>query len=177
MLMFAGSLAGSLFTLSVEGSSEVKPFAEDLQAREPAFSPDGKWLAYVSRDPGLRAQVYVQPFPPTGIKSQVSMDGGSWPLWSRDGTQLYYWEGGSDLLFAVDVQTQPTFRPGKPVMLPIGATPGGVVARNYDITPDGRFVVIRPVSTTTAPNQWSTQQINVVLNWFEELKARMAAKR
>ncbi len=91
-------------------------------------------------------------------------------MWSPDGRQLYYHSNLSQRLDAVDVRTQPTFGAGKPVGLPIEAVFLSALARNYDITPDGKqFVVITPgASAASSPS--STQQINVVLNWHEELK-------
>src|SRR5262245_20324718 len=69
-------------------------------------SPDGKWLAYASTEIGNRREIFVQPFPPTGAKYQISTEGGTTPLWSPDGTQLYYY-GPNQRLIAVDVRAQP----------------------------------------------------------------------
>ena len=92
-------------------------------------------------------------------------------MWSPDGKQLYYYANSSQRLVAVDVRTQPTVRRGKPVALPIEALSLSTLARNYDITPDGKqFVVITPAGASADSNPSSAQQINVVLNWFEELK-------
>jgi hypothetical protein len=94
-------------------------------------------------------------------------------LWSPDGKQLYYHTILSQRFVAVDIRTQPTFSVGKPVALPIDAPLVNALARNYDITPDGKqFVVITP-NGASAASPSSTQQINVVLNWFEELKRRV----
>src|SRR5207248_2726553 len=79
-----------LFTLS-PGSIALTPLSPDLLANESALSPDNKWLAYASTEIGNRLEIFVQPFPPTGAKYQVSTNGGRSPLWSPDGTQIYYW--------------------------------------------------------------------------------------
>ena len=133
-----------------------------------------------SRTPRPRldqAEIFVQPFPPTGAKYQISTEGGRTPLWSPDGKQLYYYANSSQRLVAVDVQTQPTFGAGKPVALPIEALFLNAVARNYDITPNGKqFVVITPAGASADSNPSSAQQINVVLNWFEELKRLVPTK-
>ncbi|MGH9315367.1 MAG: hypothetical protein ACRD1S_19460 [Vicinamibacterales bacterium] len=107
-----------------------------------------------------------------GSKYQISTEGGRAPLWSPDGKQLYYHANLSQRLVAVDVRTQPTFAYGRSVALPIEVLFGNsTAARNYDIMPDGRqFVVITPASTPADSNRSPTEQINVVLNWFEELK-------
>jgi eukaryotic-like serine/threonine-protein kinase len=141
-----------------------------------AFSPDSRWLAYVSDESGKR-QVYVQPFPRTGAKYQVSREGADAPVWSPDGKELFYYQIDAARLVAVRVDTQPTFSFGDPVPLPVERMIQGVAtARRYDIMPDGqRFLVILPEAPSgNQPRR--TQQINVVLNWFEELKARVPAK-
>jgi Tol biopolymer transport system component len=83
------------------------PFIEG----NPRFSPDGNWLAYVSDEAG-RSEVYVQPFPGTGGKRQVSTEGGSEPAWNPNGKELFYRSG--DAMMAVDVTTKPTFVLGNP---------------------------------------------------------------
>jgi Tol biopolymer transport system component len=80
-----------LFTLSNDDAHSLKALSADLQAHHSAFSPDGHWLAYASTEMGNRHEVFVQPFPFTGAKYQISTEGGTTPLWSPDQTQLYYW--------------------------------------------------------------------------------------
>ena len=139
------------------------------------FSPDGKWLAYMSNELRSARQVFVQPYPSTGAKYQITTDGGDDPIWSPDGSQLFY--SSNSKLFAVDVRTQPGFSFGKPQPLPIS----GFLQRlgqppDYDITPDGKqFLVVLPASQNET-NQRSTAQIDIVLNWFEELKQRVPVK-
>jgi serine/threonine-protein kinase len=142
------------------------PFNEDA----PQFSPDGHWLAYTSDESG-RNEVYVQPYPGPAGKWQISTDGGTEPVWNHNGQELFYRSG--DKMMAVDVATQPSFVAGKPRMLfqrqyvanlPPGAFPF------YDVSPDGqRFLMLKPVEQSQA----GPTQINVVLNWFEELKRRV----
>ena len=78
------------------------------------FSPDGRWLAYVSIESG-RPEVYVQPYPGPGGKWQVSIDGGTEPVWSRNGRELFYRSGNR--MMAVETTMQPSFSAGKPRML------------------------------------------------------------
>jgi len=136
------------------------------------FSPDGRWVAYQIGEPGLgEAELYVQPFPPNGTKYQIGRGGR--PLWSRDGKELFYIPGPTQLV-AVTVRTQPTFSFTKPVAVPRGfgiADPAG--PRTFDITPDGRFVGVGMVGRSVS---LAAPQIHVVLNWFEELKARVPTK-
>ena len=134
----------------------------------PAFSPDGHWLAYVSDESG-RFEVYAQPYPGPGGKYQISTEGGTEPTWNPSGKELFYRSGAK--MMAVDIVTQPTFSIGKPRVLFEGPyLPTRLTFPNYDVAPDGqRFLMLKPVEQAeTAPTQ-----INIVLNWFEELKRRV----
>jgi serine/threonine-protein kinase len=134
----------------------------------PAFSPDGKWLAYVSNESG-RNEVYVQPYPGPGAKWPISTDGGTEPAWSPDGRELYYRR--DDQLFAVPVETKPDFSTGR--ARPLFEGPYEIMdgARNYDVMPDGkRFVMIRSDSAHLP------ERFHVVSNWFEDLRTRSAAR-
>jgi Tol biopolymer transport system component len=145
------------------------PFNESV----PRFSPDGRWLAYISNESG-RYEIYVQPYPGPGGKWQISTEGGTEPAWNHNGRELFYRSG--DKMMAVDIVAQPSFAAGKPRMLfqgPYERSPA--TSPNYDVSPDGqRFLMLKPANTgESAPTQ-----INVVLNWFEELKRRVPpAKR
>jgi len=138
----------------------------------PRFSPDGHWLAYISNESG-RFEVYVQPYPGPGGKLQISTEGGTEPVWNRNGRELFYRSG--DKMMAVDISTKPNFAAGKARMLFEGRyerTPA--TSPNYDVSPDGqRFLMLKP-SQQEAP---APTQINVVLNWFEELKRRAPADK
>ncbi len=134
----------------------------------PRFSPDGRWLAYTSNESG-RYEIYVQPYPGPGGKWQISTEGGMEPAWNPNGRELFYRSG--DKMMAVDIATQPSFAAGKPRMLFLGPYERSpATSPNYDVSPDGqRFLMLKPVDTgESAPTQ-----INVVLNWFEELKRRV----
>ena len=133
----------------------------------PRFSPDGRWLAYISNESG-RHEVYVQPYPGPGGKWQISTEGGTEPAWNPSGRELFYRSG--DRMMAVNVSTRPSFTVGKPHVLFSGPyEPTPATFSNYDVSPDGqRFLMLKPSETEQAP-----AQINVVLNWFEELKRRV----
>ena len=111
-----------------------------------------------------------------GTKYQITTTGGRNPLWSPDGKQLFYLSGASvTQLNVVDVQTQPAFSFGKPMPLPI-EIPNSSGPRPYDITPDGKhFVALRPQPSADAAKN-SGSQINVALNWLQELKQRIPLK-
>ena len=133
----------------------------------PQFSPDGRWLAYVSDESG-RFEIYVQPYPGPGGKYQISADGGTEPVWNPSGREVFYRSGGK--MMAVDVAMQPSFSAGKPRMLFEGPHLSiQTTIPSYDVSPDGqRFLMLKPTEQTQA-----TTQINIVQNWFEELKRRV----
>jgi serine/threonine-protein kinase len=140
------------------------PFNESV----PRFSPDGRWLAYISNESG-RYEIYVQTYPGPGGKWQISTEGGTEPVWNPNGRELFYRSG--DKLMAVDIATQPGFSAGKPRVLFEGRyEPTPATFPNYDVSPDGqRFLMLKPSEQEAA----AATQINVVLNWFEELKRRV----
>jgi Tol biopolymer transport system component/predicted Ser/Thr protein kinase len=151
------------------GDRKAQPFLRTPSNESAArFSPDGHWQAYVSDESG-RSEIYVQPYPGPGGKWQISTEGGAEPVWNHNGRELFY--RNSAKMMAVDIATQPSFAAGKPRMLFEGQhqpTPG--TAPNYDVSPDGqRFLMLKlNESAQAAPTQ-----INVVLNWFEELKRKV----
>ena len=110
----------------------------------------------------------MQPYPGPGGKWQISTEGGREPLWARNGRELFYRNG--DKMMAVDVTTEPTFSAGTPKLLFEGTFQMANLSRaNYNDAPDGqRFVMIQG----SAPAS-SVSQINIVLNWFEELMQRV----
>ena len=142
------------------------PFNESV----PRFSPDARWLAYVSNESG-RFEVYVQPYPGPGGKWQISTEGGMEPVWNPNGRELFFRNG--DKMMAVDIATQPSFVAGKPKVLFAGPyLPTPLTTPNYDVSPDGqRFLMLK----SSEQGQATPMQINVVLNWFEELKQKVPA--
>ena len=150
-----------IWILPLEGDRKPQPFLRTSSSNmTPQFSPDGHSLAYVSDESG-GAQVYVQPYPGPGRKWQISTDGGTQPQWNPNSRELFYRNG--DTTMAVDVTTSPTFSAGKSRMLYQGLA--GNVSRDAQ-----RFLAMQPVEPGQPPTQ-----INVVLNWFEELKQKVPA--
>ena len=133
-----------------------------------AASPDGGWLAYQSDESG-RGEIYVRPFPGPGGKWLISTEGGTQPVWARNGRELFYRNG--DKMMAAAVETEPVFAAVKPKLLFEGHYETGIYPSlpNYDVSPDGRrFLMIKSSEQETAATQ-----INVVLNWLEDLKRRV----
>jgi hypothetical protein len=154
----------------VAGGGEAVPFLlTSFDEHGASFSPDGQWVAYASDESG-RSEVYVQPYPGPGGKWLVSTGGGRDPVWSADGRELFYREGNK--MMVVGVQTQPTFSLGRPRALFEHRYAESEAGRNYDVSPDGRqFVMIR--SDAAEP----PVHLHVVVNWFEDLRARTSAAR
>ena len=153
---------GDIWSQSQMGD-EPLPFAtSEFHEVGPAFSPDGRFIAYVSDESG-RNEIYIRPYPGPGEKRLVSTDGGEEPVWSRDGTELFYRSGNK--LLAVSVGTEL----GISALLfdkPFHRTRSHVVgAANYDVSADGESFIMLESDDEDVPTE-----IIVVLNWFEELK-------
>jgi serine/threonine-protein kinase len=141
----------------------------------PAFSTDGRWLAYSSNESGNR-ELYVRPFPGPGGKSQISTGGGSHPIWSRDGRKLFFltpdWR-----IMAVDYSAQgDSFAAGRPLLWSQKnlAFLGGNYP--YDLAPDGkRFAVVMNPGAAVEQNLRSTDSVTVLLNFFDELRRKVPA--
>jgi serine/threonine-protein kinase len=141
---------------------------KEFSASFPAVSPDGCWMAYMSNVSG-RAEVFVERYPQLGNRQPISTDGGTRPLWSHDGRELFFHSLDGRQMLAVPMQPGSTLKAGRPqVLFEAAMSIQGVGGRPYDVAPDGRFFIIRSVQTEggggTSPN------IIVVLNWLEELK-------
>jgi Tol biopolymer transport system component len=157
--------------ISVEGAHVRMPLLEGKHLeKDPRISPDGGWMAYASDESG-KYEVYVCAFPEVKKgKWQVSTSGGNTPLWSPDGRELYYRIG--DAAMAVPIETAPTFNFGKPTVLFQRANiqqPGMDMTdwTYWDISPDGKRFLMLTDNPAEAP-----RRINIVVNWFEELKQR-----
>jgi len=133
--------------------------ATSFTERSAMFSPNGRWLAFDSDESG-QSEVYVQAYSGPGGKWPISIEGGTEPMWSREGSELFFRQGNK--MMAVAVRTAPTFTADKPRLLFEGPYVTDSSA-NYDVSLDGqRFLMIK--------EEGQGSQINVILNWFEELK-------
>jgi len=148
-------------------ATETMPFlVTKFHEDSPRLSPEGDWLAYVSDESGRR-EVYLQRFPQGGAKQQVSVSGGAEPVWARDGRALFFREGTAMMSVSLaDGNSAEDQRLGMPEALfegPYLHSWSNAFTPNYDVSPDGHFVVL-------APDPTHPQEIVVVLNWFSELK-------
>ena len=131
------------------------------------FSPDDRWVAYVSDESG-RYEVYVMSYPALKGRTAISTDGGARPVWSRDGHELFYRQGTA--IMAVSVRTGQEFHADKPRLLFDGPYVGQGGDISFDVAPDGRFLMV------TGDEASLGRQLNVVTNWFTELQQRVPTR-
>ncbi len=141
----------------------ISPFFET----DAAFSPDGRWLAYSSEEPG-RLEVYVRPFPGPGGQWQVSEGGGRFPTWSRNRKELFYRTPESTLMVASYAAEGDSFRAEKPRKWSPGlAPPLAPFNRTFDLHPDGqRFAVLKAAEQA----EDKSDHVVFIQNFFEELR-------
>jgi len=162
-----------LFFVPLTGGGDVRPvMAAPFSEQNASISPDGHWLAYQDNTSG-RMQVTVRPFPDVDQGNwQVSTQGGRHPLWSRDGRELYY-VNPEGTMMRVPVTLAPTFAHELPQPLFDVSPYQGGIGRNFDIAPDGRFLMIKGEERAAEEQP----ELIVVLNWLEEVKARVTPRQ
>jgi Tol biopolymer transport system component len=153
-----------IWMLPLDGDRKPRPFLrERFQESQPRFSPTDPLLAYVSDQSG-HVEVYLQPYPESGTRWQISIDGGTDPTWAPDGRELFYRNGRK--VMSVRVARGATTKVSSPHLLFEGDFVYGEPVIDFAVHPDGqRFLMIQP-SRKDPP----VSHINLVLNWFEELK-------
>ena len=165
MYWLSAQYPADIFYRQLGGDTTSKPLAATQAAElSPRFSPDGKWVAYV-----YAAEVYVQPFPPTGARYPVTGDGARQPVWSRDGRRIFYVR--NNRLWAATIRTAPTFAvTSRDTMFSGDYSLRAPTHANYDVSPDSNgFVFLRAGGTPT--------RIVVVQDWKDELRQRILAAR
>jgi serine/threonine protein kinase len=149
-----------IWVWSTDGKAKPQPAVRTaLNAMHGRLSPNGRWLAYASDEFG-ELQVYIQPFPATGQKRQISADGGSEPRWRRDGNELFYL-ASSNKLMSVPLPGGNAFNAGVPKILFETHVPltGNPYRSNYAVSHDGqRFLINTRIEDAPSP-------INIMLNW------------
>ena len=153
---FSGTTGAGIRLLPMQGDHEPLPFAvSNFSGRDAHWAPDGGSIAYVSDESG-RAEVYLQPFPQSDQKWQISVNGGERPRWRSDGRELYYLDPDFNLM-EVGVQTGPPTRIGIPRILFQSQIYGGT--RQYAPSRDGqRFLMVVDPEASIPP-------LTVILNW------------
>jgi Tol biopolymer transport system component len=166
--------ARDIWTVNLSDRSATAFLATPAMEHMAMFSPDGKWIAYVSNESG-QAEVYVRPYPKVeGRVRRVSHDGGTAPIWAPDSSALYY-RNAKGMLMTAPVQLDPVLTTGtaRPLFEVSSKFRSSGNTAAYDITPDGKRFVM-----TTLPDitDRTPEQIHVVVNWSEELKQRAPAR-
>lgn len=158
--------SGDLFLVPIGGDRPPVPFlATPVNERLPAFSPDGRWIAYTSDETG-QFEVFVTPYPGPGRRWQVSQGGGVAPAWRSDGREIVY--NNTERLMAVDVAAGSPFRAGPPREL--AKLPP--FTDYFAMARDGsRFLLV-----VADGEDRTARELKVVLNWTEELKQRVPAR-
>jgi serine/threonine-protein kinase len=150
-----------ILLLSLRDHTQRALLTSSADESSPKFSPDGRWLAYVSNESG-RFEVYVRPLSATGRVRAISVEGGSEPVWAPNGRELFYREGTRMMAVTIDAGGQVQ----SPRVLFDGDFARGTIdAANYDVMPDGRFVMIQRPSPTSGPT------LHVLINWLAALDA------
>jgi Tol biopolymer transport system component len=164
------SIAGSrktgwdIWVLSVKDRKPALFLGTEFDETDGCFSPDGRWMAYVSNESG-RPEVYVQSFPSPSGKWQVSTGGGAFPKWRRDGKELFY-RASDGKLMSVEVKTGDAFQAEtpRPLFAPRLKTTSSR-DREFDVSADGqRFLVNMPVG------EGGPEPITLIQNWLSERK-------
>ena len=163
---------GDIWVLPLTGSRPPQPFLKTpFHEWGAVFSPDSHWIAYVSNESG-RDEIYVQAFPESGQKVQISTEGGKEPAWARSG-ELFYRNGLK--MMAVSITTKPSVIIGKPHELFEGPYDSGLPLghTNYDVSADGRrFVMIQ-----TQHQEGTATRVNVRLDWAQQFPPASSAAR
>jgi Tol biopolymer transport system component len=168
-----------VMTLPIQGNEksgwkpgEPKPFVNSAFTEvEPVFSPDGRWLAYMSGESGS-FEVYVRPFPGPGGKWQVSTGGGLLPKWSRNGKELFYRTTDSKIMVVTYTASGDSIHADKPLLWSSGQfTDLGLGTSNFDLHADGkRFAVLKTPGTEQAA---AVNKVSFIFNFFDEISRKV----
>jgi serine/threonine-protein kinase len=178
-IAYINSTAGfDIEIVSLEDRKVEKFLGTPFSEADPAFSPDGRFIAYDSNESG-RTEVYVRPFPASGGKWQVSDGGGAYPAWSGSGRELFYRTDTGIMVASIETSGD-TFRAGKPRVLFEGAFRGGIAGVNmagnsfadFDVTADGQRFVMFPA---TEGGRIEHPHVTLVTHWFDALRTTFAA--
>ena len=155
-------------------AGKAEPFLQTpADDRTPSFSPDGRWLAYASDESGTY-QVYVRVFPDKGGKWQISNDGGTYPVWSRNGRELYFRSLDNRVMVATYTTKGDSLIAEKPRLWSEKqlADFGPIGISTYDVAPDGkRIVALMPVDPQ--PEQTAQNHVIFLMNFFDEVRRRV----
>ena len=161
---------GDIFTVRLAPAAKATPFVNSrARERDAAFSPSGAWLAYVSDESG-QDEVYVRRFPDAGARRQISVDGGSNPVWNPDGTEIFYRNGLR--MMAVSIQDARNMVVARPQML-YQRHFGSSLRIGFDVTPDGRYFIDLDDAVAEPP----PTELVVVQHFANELRRLVPPRR
>jgi eukaryotic-like serine/threonine-protein kinase len=161
-----------IWLLPLDGDRQSQPLlTTDADESDARFSPDGRFLAYVSDETG-RNEIFIRPIGPRGGRKQVSSEGGTAPAWAPNGRELFFANGGRLAAVTLDGQGNPVGRDRVLFSAPkFEDLQFDSQDPLYDVMPDGEHFVF-----LLEPQLSSPKHYNVVLNWFEELKRKSQAR-
>ncbi|MBN2318798.1 MAG: protein kinase [Acidobacteria bacterium] len=160
----------------------IVPPTDDERVGNPKFSPDGKWFTFWAFDRSGLPQLYAYPFPIGGAgRHTITTDGGVVQVWPRDRKEIIFYNYNTDVMEASEIRTEPSLARGNPVNMikrPIGSRINNVGEGIplYDVSRDGErllFSIFKEAADTTGGEVEDQRSINIILNWFEELKERV----
>jgi serine/threonine-protein kinase len=161
----AGSQRGNIYYFKPGAGDVAHPWAATpFDDFSPRFSPDGKWIAYVSDESG-NYEVFVRPFPGPGARVQISSGGGTEPVWSRDGRRMYYRNGQKVIETDITPGAMISVGARRPVfsLTTLASTRGSA---SYDISPDGQQIIFGQPTGSEA-------KLVVIVNWFTEVRRKL----
>jgi Tol biopolymer transport system component len=168
-----------IMTLLIEGNEksgwkpgEPKAFVNSAFIEQaPAFSPDGRWLAYHYIEPLGNYEVYVRPFPGPGGKWQISTGGGIAPKWSSNGRELFYRTPDDKIMAVTYTASGDSFRADKPQLWSPGQFTDRGPTYNFDLHPDGkRIAVLKAPGTEQAA---LVNKVSFIFNFFDEIRRKL----
>jgi serine/threonine-protein kinase len=159
---------GDIWLMSLEGDRQARPLlATDADEQEPRFSPDGRWLAYVSNETG-RDEVFIRSTADAGGRKRLSSDGGIHPVWGRTARDIFFLRGTQLVTVSLDSQGDPIGRDHAVFTVPkLDGLEYDAGHEGFDIMPDGEHFVFG-----FGPQAIPATRYDIVLNWFEELRKK-----
>jgi Tol biopolymer transport system component len=145
-------------------------FKSDAKTTSPTFSPDGKFIAYRSDEIDGNFKLFIRPFPITDTKVQVSIDDGIYPQWSADGSEIYYRD--NDNIMAAKIQTSPELKViSRRLVCESKRVSSAYTQRDFTVAPDGRVLMLKSPEDQSKP-----VKVNVIVNWFAEVKQKLTGQ-
>ncbi len=168
------STRNDIWLMPLDGDRKAQPFLNtEADEKGPKFPPDGRWLTYMSDETG-HDEIWARPIGSSGAKKRVSTGGGAWPVWNRNGRELFFLKGHKIAAVSVDADLN---RVGQErIVLDAPQFENAQFQEfqskpEYDVMPDGEHFVV-----LLTPKYPAITHFNVVVNWLEELK-RLAPQK